>query len=40
MNNELKVEKNSAIEIEFVISIIFLTLYAIIIGFFPFFLLG
>lgn len=37
MNNELKIEKSS-IEVEFIFSIILLTIYAIIIGFFPFFL--
>ena len=37
MSNELKIEKSS-IGMEFIISIVFLTVYAIIIGFFPFFL--
>lgn len=36
MNNELKIEESS-IGIEFILAIIFLTIYAIIIGFFPFF---
>ncbi len=35
MNNELKIEECS-IEIEFIVSIILLTAYAIIIGFLPF----
>ncbi len=37
MSNELKIEESS-IEVEFIIPIILLTTYAIIIGFFPFFL--
>jgi hypothetical protein len=37
MGNELKIEESS-IEVKFIISIVFLTVYAIIIGFFPFFL--
>ncbi len=37
MSNELKTDVSS-IEVEFIISIVFLTVYAIIVGFFPFFL--
>jgi len=37
MSNELKIEKSST-EVEFIIALVFLTAYAIIIGFFPFFL--
>ena len=37
MRSELKI-KESSIEVEFIISIVLLTAYAIIIGFFPFFL--
>ena len=37
MNSELKIEESS-IEMKLVVYIIFLTAYAIIIGFFPFFI--
>ncbi len=37
MSNKLNIEESS-IDVEFIISIIFLTAYAIIIGFLPFFL--